>query len=119
MLSTLFSKNIHQQAMEQSLFAAVTINDKNQIIFFNAAAEKLFGYTRQEVLGKNVDVLIPTALRAGHDDKVNRHRETGSDRIVGTSREVQIQTKQGKLIWARLALSQLLVGKKILHRFHS
>ena len=67
MLSTLFSKNIHQQAMEQSLFAAVTINDKNQIIFFNAAAENLFGYTRQEVLGKNVDVLIPTALRAGHD----------------------------------------------------
>ena len=67
MFSTLFSKNIHQQAMEQSLFAAVTINDKNQIIFFNAAAEKLFGYTRQEVLGKNVDVLIPTALRAGHD----------------------------------------------------
>ena len=71
MLSTLFSKNIHQQAMEQSLFAAVTINDKNQIIFFNAAAENLFGYTRQEVLGKNVDVLIPTALRAGHDDKTN------------------------------------------------
>lgn len=112
MLSTLFGKNIHQQAMEQSLFAAVTINDKNQIVFFNAAAERLFGYTRQELLGKNVDILIPTALRAGHDDKVNRHRETGSNRIVGTSREVQIQTKQGTLIWARLALSQLLVGQK-------
>jgi len=101
-----------QQALEQTIIAVVTIDTHNQITFFNRAAERLWGYTRDEVLGKNVAMLIPTELRAAHDGYVNHHRQTSQDKIVGSSRDVQLQRKDGSKVWVKLALSQVMVGNK-------
>lgn len=108
-----FGKNAEMQALEQSIIAVVSIGDKNNVTFFNKAAEKLWGYERDEVIGQNVSKLVPESLRRGHDDYVNRHRAGGENRIVGTSREVQLQRKDGKMTWALLSLSQIEIhGKK-------
>lgn len=108
-----FGKNAEKQALEQSIIAIVSINDSNCVTFYNAAAEKLWGYRRDEVVGQNVAMLVPRELQQRHDGFVNRHRSEGTNRIVGTSREVQLQTKDGRLIWALLSLSQVVVkGKK-------
>lgn len=108
-----FGSSESGQALEQAIIAIITINEQNNVTFFNAAAEKLWGYTTNEVLGKNVAMLIPSQLRQHHDGYVNSHRTTGQDKIVGSSREVQLQHKDGHKVWVQLSLSQIRVkGKK-------
>lgn len=112
MLGKFFSSE-SKQALDQSIIAVVTIDEMNQITFFNKAAEGLWGYSAGEVLGKNVALLLPDEIQSNHDQYVNRHRQTNEDRIVGSSREVQLRHKSGHYIWVQLSLSQILVkGKK-------
>ena len=109
-----FSKeDASKQALEQSILAVVTIDEKNNITFYNGAAQKLWGYTPSEVLGKNIKILVPQEHKANHDSYVNSHRQTNINKIVGSSREVELETKSGERIWVQLALSQVNVqGKK-------
>ena len=109
-----FSKeNAAKQALAQSILAVVTIDEKNNITFYNDAAQKLWGYTPNEVLGKNIKLLVPHEHKANHDNYVNSHRQTNVNKIVGSSREVELETKSGERIWVQLALSQVIVaGKK-------
>ena len=103
------------QTLEQTIDAVVTINAKNNVTFFNAAAERLWGYQRDEVLGKNVKMLVPMTLQSNHDNLVNANRTTGVDKIVGTSREVRIERKDGRVVWGGLSLSKLRVGDEIMY----
>lgn len=106
-----FSRNnAAQQALEQSILAVVTIDQNNNITFYNKAAQALWGYTKSEVLGKNIQMLVPVEHKANHDSYVNTHRNTGNNKIVGSSREVELETKAGNRIWVQLALSQVIVG---------
>ena len=54
-----------EQTLEQALDAVVTIDASNHVIFYNVAAERVWGYPRADVLGRNVSKLVPLALRAG------------------------------------------------------
>ncbi|TVQ67421.1 MAG: PAS domain S-box protein, partial [Oceanospirillales bacterium] len=112
MLDNFFSSE-SKQALNQSIIAVVTINQQNLVTFFNAAAEELWGYQQAEVLGKNVAMLLPSEIQQHHDGYVDRHRQTNIDKIVGSSREVQLRHKDGSLIWVQLSLSQVKVkGRK-------
>lgn len=95
------------QTLEQALDAVVCIDEQNNVTFFNAAAERLWGYARDEVMGRNVKMLVPAEMQGRHDGFVNRHRETGQDRIVGTSREVRVPRKDGSWVWGSLSLSRI------------
>ena len=101
------------QTLEQAIDSVITIDKNNNVTFMNAAAEKLWGYTRTEVLGRNVKMLVPKEHQAYHDHYVNSNRKTGIDKIVGTSREVRLVNKQGTEFWVNLSLSRLKVGKDI------
>ncbi|WP_213607909.1 PAS domain S-box protein [Pseudoalteromonas sp.] len=105
-----FFANSAEQALKQSITAIVSIDEKNNIVFYNKAAEKLWGYTEDEVLGQNIRKLVPDEHKQNHDNYVNHHRETGQDKIVGSHREVELQTKSGNRIWVELALSQVKVN---------
>ncbi|MEZ5755973.1 MAG: PAS domain S-box protein [Paracoccaceae bacterium] len=93
--------------LDQAIDAAVLIDNNNCIIYFNAAAQRLWGYDAHEVLGSNVKILIPHEMRGQHDSWVNRHRRTQQNRIVGSSREVQLERKDGRKVWVSLSLSQV------------
>ncbi|GBL06034.1 PAS domain S-box protein [Glaciecola sp. KUL10] len=109
------SQEIIDQTLEQCIDAVVTIDENNEVIFFNAAAEKLWGCTREQVIGRNVKMLVPSAIQSQHDDLVNQNRTSGIDKIVGTSRDVQIQTLDGRQIWGNLSLSKVQLENKILY----
>lgn len=104
-----------QQTLEQAIDAVVTIDENNNITFFNKAAENLWGYERDEVLGQNVKMLVPKAIQSNHDGYVNRNRETGENKIVGTSREIEVPRKDGSTVWCNLALSKVEVDGKIVY----
>lgn len=52
-------ENAAEQALSQSILAVVTIDEKNNITFYNNAAQRLWGYAPSEVLGKNIRMLVP------------------------------------------------------------
>ncbi len=101
------AREIVNQTLEQALDAVVTIDEDNNVTFFNSAAEKLWGYAREEVIGRNVKMLVPHDLQANHDQYVNANRTTGQDKIVGTAREVPVYRKDGSRLWGKLSLSRI------------
>lgn len=107
------SANEHKQALQDSIFAVITINEKNLITFFNPAAESLWGYSASEVMGQNVAILMHSDVASQHDALVQRHRDTNQNRIVGTTRDVKIKRKNGDSIYAELSLSKVQMGNKI------
>jgi methyl-accepting chemotaxis protein len=104
-----------RQILDQALDAVVSINDQNIVTYFNRSAEQLWGYRSDEVVGQNVKMLVPKEFRANHDTFVNANRTTGQDKIVGTSRDVEIERKDGERIWANLSLSKVRAGEKIFY----
>ncbi len=62
-------------ALEQNMMGAVLINENDEVMFFNPAAEKLWGYKREEVIGNNIDMLIPRDLRPAHPEYIRHNRE--------------------------------------------
>ena len=73
----------------------VTINAKGIIETVNGAAELLFGYTQAELIGNNVQVLMPNPYRREHDEYLARYLRTGERRIIGIGREVTGLRKDG------------------------
>lgn len=78
--------------------------------FFNAAAEKLWGYHRDEVLGQNVKMLVPQEIQPHHDGYVNANRGGGKNKIVGFTREVPVPRKDGESRWGSVTLSKVKLG---------
>jgi len=104
-----FSKRVSPvyQILEQAVDAIVSIDENNLITFYNSAAQTLWGYSVSEVMDKNVKLLVPQIHQNKHDQYVNRNRETNIDVIVGTSREVEVETKSGQKVWCNLSISKV------------
>ena len=109
------AREITRQTLEQAVDAVVMIDASNRVTFFNAAAERLWGYSPDEVVGNNVKQLVPHEIRADHDRFVNANRAGGEDRIVGTSREVEVQRKDGSRIWGSLSLSKVELDDEVIY----
>lgn len=103
------------QTLSQALDAVVTIDDDNIVTFFNPAAEALWGYAADEVVGKNVKMLVPPEIQGNHDNFVNANRTTGQDKIVGSSREVPVHRKDGQIYYGLLSLSRVKLDGQTLY----
>ena len=95
------------QTLEQAMDAVVSIDENNNVTFFNKAAETVWGYNRSEVLGNNVKMLVPKSIQSQHDGFVNRNRKTGENRIVGSYKELNVQRKDGSWLWGQAAISKI------------
>ncbi|MGE0415960.1 MAG: sensor histidine kinase [Acetobacteraceae bacterium] len=87
--------------------AMVVIDQVGSIHFFSAAAERLFGYSSAEVIGRNVSMLMPSPNREQHDTYLERYRETGQRRIIGIGRIVLGQRHDGSTFPMELAVGEL------------
>lgn len=97
-------------ALEQTFMAVVLVNENDEILFFNDAAEKLWGYEKQEVMGQNLNILIPRNLKPAHASYVHHNRQGGKSRVSGMNRELQLERKDGTFIWASFSLSKINVN---------
>ncbi|SLN76334.1 sensor domain-containing diguanylate cyclase [Oceanibacterium hippocampi] len=83
-------------ALLDSIVDAVILIDEGGIIRrFNKGAERIFGYGRDEALGRNVAMLMPAEHATRHDGYLAQYRETGEARIIGIGREVVARRKDG------------------------
>ncbi|HXJ01060.1 MAG TPA: PAS domain S-box protein [Micropepsaceae bacterium] len=84
----------------------VVIGADGRIIVFNAASERLFGYTQEEVIGNNVKMLMPSPYHEEHDDYLEHYRTTGEKRIIGIGRNVSGRRKDGTVFPMYLSVGE-------------
>lgn len=90
--------------MDTAVDGVVIIDAKGHIVEFNASAERIFGWRRAEIVGKNVTELMDYSIRASHDGFLANYLRTGEGKIIGRGRELQGLRKDGATMPIRLAI---------------
>lgn len=81
--------------MDAAVDGIVTIDERGCIISVNRAAEALFGYPADELIGRAVEMLMPSPHDRGHSEYIEHYLQTGEKRIIGVGREVVALRKDG------------------------
>ena len=87
--------------------ALIVIDEKGIMQSYSAAAERMFGWSASEVLGRNVKMLMPSPFRTQHDGYLNRYLDTGERRIIGIGRIVVGERKDGSTFPMELAVGEV------------
>ena len=101
-----------QSVLETAIEAIITINEVGIVETMNSATQKIFGYTREEVIGNNVNMLMPSPYREEHDTYLANYLQTGKKKIIGIGREVVGRRKDGSEFPMELAVSEVHLGKR-------
>ncbi|HVZ03644.1 PAS domain S-box protein [Hyphomicrobium sp.] len=99
-----------QAILESAAAAILAIDDRGLIKAVNPATERMFGYTSAEMLGHNVNMLMPEPYRTQHNQYMQRYLRTGEKRIIGIGREVEGQRKDGTIFPLHLAVGEFKVS---------
>jgi len=90
--------------------AMIVIDEAGVMQFFSSAAERLFGYSTAEAVGKNVKILMPSPYRQNHDAYLERYRATGERRIIGIGRIIVGERKDGSTFPMELSVGEMQSG---------
>ena len=93
--------------IENAIDGIITIDDCGIVESINPAGCGLFGYQPNEVIGKNISVLMPQPDKANHDQYIKRYQETSKPHIIGIGREVTGLRKDGSKFPFRLSVSEV------------
>ncbi|HET9837140.1 MAG TPA: PAS domain-containing sensor histidine kinase [Candidatus Angelobacter sp.] len=85
--------------------AILEVDGQGRIVLINQTAEKMFGYTRDELMGLNVETLVPASMRAGHVRHRTSYTAHPQMRPMGTGLELRAQRKDGSLFPVEISLS--------------
>ncbi len=96
--------------VENVVDGIVTIDEKGIIQQFNATAERIFGYSTDEIIGKKIDLLMPEPYKGEHDGYLERYHETGEAKVIGLKREVWGLRKDGSVFPIELAINEYYIG---------
>jgi PAS domain S-box-containing protein len=100
--------------VDGSIDSIITIDQRGRIESANPATAAIFGYEPDELIGKNVSVLMPEPYRSEHDGYIEHYLRTGHRRAIGHNREVTGRRKDGSTLALDLTVSEAVVdGRRI------
>lgn len=100
--------------IQNAIDGIITIDEKGHIETINPSGCNLFQYSQEDVIGKNISMLMPQPYREAHDGYIHRYQHSGEAHIIGIGREVTGLKKDGSIFPFRLAVSEVqFSGRKI------
>lgn len=90
----------------------ISIDARGRMVLVNQAAAQLFGYSKAEMLGQSINILMPAHHAQQHDNYIARYMKTGEAQIIGIGREVMAQRKDGSQFPIRLSISEVEMGDR-------
>ena len=95
----------YQVLIETSTDAIISVNEKMEVIQWNQAASLLFGYSRELMLGKSIEILVPDKYKRDHREGLKRFLATGETKFVGKTVELEGLRKDGTTRPIEMSLS--------------
>ena len=93
--------------------AVVSIDRRGCVVLFNPAAERIFGYTAEEIVGRKVNELMAEPYGSEHDQYIERYERTGEAHAIGRIRVVTGKRKNGELFPIELSVTEIEVDKDV------
>ncbi len=107
-------ERLFQTLLDTAVDGMMVIDEHANVLVYNSACERLFGYLPEEVLGRNVNMLMPEPYRSEHDAYIARYTTTGVRHIIGIGREVKGRRKDGSTFPMNLSVGEgKLAGQRI------
>jgi len=109
------NKERYYNLLNTTATGIVVIDIKQNIVLFNKVAESIFGYSSEEVLGENIEILLPEHFRASHTDKIRSFEASDVVTITMSSREpVQALRKNGEVFGIEANIGKLELANETL-----
>ncbi|MFD2167024.1 PAS domain S-box protein [Thalassotalea euphylliae] len=102
----------HNATLENIIDGIITINKKGQIRSINKSGERIFGYSREELKGQNIKILMPEPFTSQHDQYLENYHQTGTKKIIGAGRKVQGLRKDGEVFPLDLGVTDFSINEE-------
>jgi len=96
-----------QALLDATVDAVIIIDSRGIVESFNRSGERLFGFTADEIIGRNVSILMTETDRGSHDGYMKRYMTSGVPHIIGIGREVEARRKDGSVFPVFLSVGRI------------
>lgn len=100
--------------LNTSLEAILTINEHGIVELVNPAVENMFGYNKDELVGKNVSLLMPNSISSLHQNKVSAYMTSGDKKMTGRKIETEARRKNGEIFPISVSVSDNIINGRII-----
>jgi len=106
------SEIFQRSVIENMADGLITSDEDGYILSFNSSAEQIFQYSSEEVVGKNISLLMPESHSRNHDEYLNVYKTTGVKKVIGTRREAEGLKKDGTVFPIDLSIGEITIGNR-------
>jgi PAS domain S-box-containing protein len=106
------SETTNRAIVDTMVDALITIDEAGIILSFNPAAERIFGYPSAEIIGKNVNTIIPEPHQTRHNGYLRNYLKTREKKVIGRTIEVEGRRRDGSTFPVELTVNEMFIDGK-------